>query len=277
MDRKSLIASAKKRLLEKFNEREASNLAKYLLEDLVPKEVVVDDEITQLIDKAILRLLDNEPLQYVTHRSDFYGYQFYVNEAVLIPRPETEELVYHVLKFLKRQGLQNPTILDIGTGSGCIPITLKKEFDRCKVSALDVSTEALTIAIRNANQLGASVTFFQNDILVYKSFVTAIGYDIIVSNPPYIPASESTMMSRSTLKHEPKIALFTEDEFGLVFYQRIADLSAECLNYNGAVFLELNEYHADKIKKIYQQTNTFSSIEIVNDLQGKPRILIAIR
>jgi len=267
---------------------ESARLARYLIEDLIPLDTAITEIVEAKIDKATERLIAGKPIQYVTHRADFYGYQYYVNKAVLIPRPETEELVYQVLQYLKKinnrisfdRNLDKrpiPAILDIGTGSGCIPVTIKKEYNECNIIAVDISNAALKVAIHNANHHGANVTFFKQDILSEKLTKPNEPYDIIISNPPYIPTSEIAVMSESSVKHEPQIALFTDDEFGLVFYQRIADLCSTWLADNGAVFLELNEYNSHKIKEIYLNEGSFDSVEIIEDMQGKPRILFAVR
>lgn len=277
MDRKSLQDRASKKLSSKFDERESDTLAKYLLEDLIAKDQPITELIISQIDNAINRILKDEPLQYITNRADFYGYKLYVDQAVLIPRPETEELVYNVIQYLKKEDKKHPSVIDLGTGSGCIPITIKKEKIDAKVSAIDVSTKALKVAIRNANTLGAEITFIKDDILAKGGWKSNKSYDVIVSNPPYIPFSEKAIMSASTVKHEPDIALFTEDEFGLVFYEKIATICQDCLVDGGAVFLELNEYHAERIKNIYCEQGCFKSVEIIDDLQGKPRILRALK
>ncbi len=288
MDRKSLQLSVLTRLSLRIDMDEAARLARYLIEDLIPLDATITELIEEKIDKATERLVEGEPLQYVTHRSDFYGYQYYVNKAVLIPRPETEELVYQVIQYLKKisnrvnfdrnwDGRPNPSIIDIGTGSGCIPVTIKSEYNDCNITAVDVSNEALKVAIQNANHHGTEITFVNQNILSQNLLKPSTPYDIIISNPPYIPTSEISVMGNSTVKHEPKLALFTEDEFGLTFYQRIADLCDEWLADDGAIFLELNEYHAVKVKEIYLQQGSFSSVEILEDMQGKPRMLLAIR
>ena len=277
MDRKVLQQKVTKKLLFKFDTRESSTLAKYLIEDLIAKDQPITESIISEIESATLRILSDEPLQYITNRADFYGYQFYVDQAVLIPRPETEELVYNVLQYLKKSDKKKPTILDIGTGSGCIPITIKKEKLNCEVSAIDVSSDALKIAIQNANNLGTAITFIEADILAEGSEKPSRPFDIIISNPPYIPFSEKEVMALSTIKHEPEIALFTDDKFGLIFYERISELCQDWLAEDGAVFLELNEYHASKIKKIYSEQGSFKTVDIIEDLQGKPRILRAVR
>ncbi len=277
MDRRLLQKSVKEKLTSKYDDNESSKLAQYLIEDLIPIDHKISSAIINEIEIAANRILADEPLQYVTNRADFYGLQFYVNEAVLIPRPETEELVYNVIQYLNKNDKDSPKVLDIGTGSGCIPIAVKKEKEHCDMSAIDISTSALKIAIRNANSLGAEVTFIRDNILENGSFYGNQRYDIIISNPPYIPYSERDKMSASTIKHEPNIALFTEDEYGLIFYQRIASLCKSWLEEDGAAFLELNEFHADKIKNIFIEQGIFKSVDVLEDMQGKQRILVALR
>ena len=288
MDRKTLQLTVLTRLSLHIDMDESARLARYLIEDLIPLDTAITELVEAKIDKATERLIAGKPMQYVTHRADFYGYQYYVDKAVLIPRPETEELVYQVLQYLKKinnrisfdRNLDKqpiPAILDIGTGSGCIPVTIKNEHNECNIIAVDISNAALKVAIHNANHHGANVTFFKQDILSEKLTKPNEPYDIIISNPPYIPTSEIAVMSESTVNHEPQIALFTDDEFGLVFYQRIADLCSTWLADDGAVFLELNEYHSLKIRDIYLNEGSFDSVEIIEDMQGKPRILLAVR
>lgn len=288
MDRKTLQLTVLTRLSLHIDMDESARLAKYLIEDLIPLDAAITELVQAEIDQATERLITGEPMQYVTHRADFYGYQYYVDNAVLIPRPETEELVYQVLQYFKKISNRvsfdrnwdkrpNPSILDIGTGSGCIPVTIKRENKECNITAVDISNAALKVAIQNANHHGVEITFVKQDILSEKLLIPTVPYDIIVSNPPYIPTSELNVMGESTVKHEPSIALFTDDEFGLVFYQRIADLCNDWLADDGAVFLELNEYHADKIKQIYESQGSFTSVEVIDDMQGKPRMLLAIR
>lgn len=288
MDRKTLQLTVLTRLSLHIDMDESARLARYLIEDLIPLDMAITDLVEAKIDKATERLIAGEPMQYVTHRADFYGYQYYVDKAVLIPRPETEELVYQVLQYLKKINNRvsfdrkwdkrpNPVILDIGTGSGCIPVTIKNEFKGCNITAVDISNAALKVAIHNANHHGADITFFNQDILSEKLTQPTEPYDIIISNPPYIPTSEIAVMGESTVKHEPQIALFTDDEFGLIFYQRIADLCSTWLADDGAVFFELNEYHSHKIKEIFLKEGSFDSVEIIEDMQGKPRILLAVR
>lgn len=277
MDRRELQQSILEKLKLHIEIDEAHRLSKYLVEDLVPLSAEVSGDIEDKLSLAAQRIIEGEPIQYITNRSDFYGYQYFVNESVLIPRPETEELVYQVLQHLKGLNKTKSNIIDIGTGSGCIPITIKSEYQDCIMSAIDISNEALRIAIRNANAHCAEVTFWNCDILAVIDRSIEKPYDVIISNPPYIPHSETDVMGDSTVKHEPHIALFTDDEFGLVFYQRIADICEFWLAQDGAIFLELNEYHSDKIKDIYLQNGSFSTVEIIDDMQGKPRILKAVR
>lgn len=277
MDRSVVLLQIINELAAAFDKEEADRLARFLLEDLVGFDPVISVEMLKVVEIATKKLIRGEPLQYVTNLAHFYGYEYYVDPAVLIPRPETEELIYQVLQYAKSINKEHPRIIDIGTGSGCIPITIKKENARCEIAAVDVSNEALRVAIHNANALGTPITFYYCNVLSDRVATPAKPFDIIVSNPPYIPTSELSVMGDSVVQHEPHLALFTDDENGLVFYQRIADLTDDWLADDGAVFLELNEYHALKIKDIYMRNGSFTSVEIINDMQGKPRILKAIR
>ena len=288
MDRKALQLSVLTRLSLHIDMDESARLARYLIEDLIPLKTSITKEIVEEIGEATQKLIDGEPLQYVTQRADFYGYLYYVDGAVLIPRPETEELVYQVLQYLRKISNRisfdrnwgtrsKPSIIDIGTGSGCIPVTIKCEYADCSMTAIDISNAALNVAIRNANDQGTEITFVNQNILSQNLTKPSELYDIIISNPPYIPKSELSVMGESTIKHEPSIALFTDDEHGLVFYQRIADLCNDWLAGDGAVFLELNEYHALKVKDIYIKQGSFKTVDIIDDMQGKPRMLLAIR
>lgn len=247
-------------------ENEALRLAKYLKEDVL--DAVAP---TISIDEAMQALKEGMPYQYVVNRADFYGYSFYVDHRVLIPRPETEELVYRAIQWIKGSMIETPRVLDIGAGSGCIPITMKKEIPAIEMTSVDISKKALEVAIRNAEVLEVDVRFQHLDILS-QDIDQLDTYDLIISNPPYIPTQELSKMGDSVLQYEPHEALFTTDQDGLVFYQRIADICDHLLREGGALFLELNEYHSESIKKIY---SSFDHVNLLQDMQGKPRILYA--
>ena len=225
------------------------------------------------------RLLSSEPVQYVVGFSWFYGLNFKVNPSVLIPRPETEELVHWVLETVKSKSKvqsQHPTsILDIGTGSGCIPITLKLKHPSLKVSALDVSEAALITATKNAYRLQAEVHFQRVNILDTRESDSLSQYDTIISNPPYIPNKERSLMSDNVLKYEPELALFVEDEDPLIFYITIADFAIKHLPPKGYLFFECNAFNAIEVVDMLKRKG-FKEVELRKDMSGQDRMIRAI-
>lgn len=227
------------------------------------------DKVIRL-KKQLVSLKKGVPVQYVIGEADFFGRKFKVSPAVLIPRPETEELVDWVMQSVKKywpDGKVN--ILDIGTGSGCIPITLKKSIVNANVTAIDISANALNIAEGNAQLHHASVGFVEADILAYKSDKM---YDIIVSNPPYVCKSEKNGMRSNVIDHEPHIALFVDDEDPLIFYRAIAGFALSNLQPNGYLFFEINEALGAEVSKILTQLG-FVDVEIRRDLQQRDRMI----
>ena len=223
--------------------------------------------------KAISELKQYKPIQYIVGNTEFYGMKFSVDKNVLIPRPETEELVEYIIKTEKFE--QNQNILDIGTGSGCIAVSLSKNIP-AKVYAIDVSKNALEIAKKNANQQNVSIDFNEIDILESDSLTTdnkPIMFDIIVSNPPYVRESEKIEMKSNVLDYEPDLALFVGDENPLVFYEAIAKFAEKSLKKNGKIYLEINEYLAQKTVALFLKYN-FKFAEIIKDLSNKDRFLI---
>ena len=234
------------------------------------------------LEKIMLRLEKGEPVQYIIGVADFCGRQFHVEPGVLIPRPETAELCRMVIeeREISQKG-QSPLceILDIGTGSGCIAITLALELPDAKVTAWDISDEALRIADGNAKSLGANVTFEHCDVLDSSLFTlhsSLPSWDLIVSNPPYIQPIECDEMAKNVLDYEPQIALFAPEENPIVFYQRIGDYAWQHLNPGGLLFFELNPLTADQVCDSLRTTG-FMEIEILNDQFGKPRFLKATK
>ena len=221
------------------------------------------------LEKNMLRLEKGEPVQYIIGVADFYGRSFHVAPGVLIPRPETAELCQYILSSQTSGG----NILDIGTGSGCIAITLALELPKAKVSAWDISDEALQIAQKNAKPLGADVTFEHHDILA-PSLPTTQTWDIIVSNPPYIEPKERDGMERNVLDYEPELALFAPEQNPIIFYQRIGDYAWKSLYHDGLLFFELNPLTAEAVSN-YLSDLGFSEIEIRQDQFGKQRFLKA--
>jgi len=215
---------------------------------------------------ALKRLLLGEPLQYVLGYAWFLDMKLHVEKHVLIPRPETEELVRLIVS---KNTLAHPRILDVGTGSGCIALALKKLIPGAVVTAVDVSDDALMVAENNAVGLGLDVAFRHLDILSSKPDNT---FDIIASNPPYIPLSEQASMSTHVTEHEPHLALFTEDDDALIFYKRLMQLSTEIANPGGFVFCEIHENKADALLQLAQQYS-IQNPTIHDDLQGKNRMI----
>jgi release factor glutamine methyltransferase len=263
-----------------YGERESQNIAEIILSDLYGVSALSTDgsqvDIKEL-DLVIDRLRNLEPVQYITGKSNFYGYDFAINPAVLIPRPETEELVYWVLSDYK-QDHKLLDVLDIGTGSGCIPITLKKNRPNWRLTAIDKSVDALNTAQINAKDLDCDIIFHELDFLNETSLSTLGIYDLIISNPPYIAKTELDQMSTNVKDYEPMMALVPEEgDDPLIFYSRIAIFCRNRLKPNGSVYVELNEYLATEIEQIFSIETVFSQVEIKQDLQGKNRMLKATK
>ena len=212
----------------------------------------------------VIERAKSKPLQYVIGETEFYGHRFFVNESVLIPRPETE---YPVEKIITEIDSYN-TILDIGSGSGAIAITLKKELPYLSITAVDISASALKIATENAKLNQVEIEFIESDI--FSKLNTK--FDIIVSNPPYIPQKEYEALDKEILEYEPKLALLAEDD-GLYFYRRILSEAKLYLNVNGKIYFEIGYNQSDRIKKI-AENNGFTEIETLKDLNGFDRIMI---
>ncbi|HLA56087.1 MAG TPA: peptide chain release factor N(5)-glutamine methyltransferase [Flavobacterium sp.] len=221
----------------------------------------------------ILEKLQQEiPIQYILGKTHFFGLEFEVNDSVLIPRPETEELVDWVSSNLKTQKSSNPRILDIGTGSGCIAISLAKNLPNAEIFAIDISEGALATAKRNAASNLVKVNFIQKDIL--KTSTLEQKFDIIVSNPPYIRNLEKHEIKNNVLEHEPHLALFVDDHDALIFYRKIAELAKENLSENGQLYFEINQYLAKETMDLLEQTG-FSFMELRKDIYGNDRMIFA--
>ena len=219
----------------------------------------------------------NIPLQYVLGETVFFGLTFKVNSKVLIPRPETEELVEIILNDCRELNETTLDILDIGTGSGCIPITLKNKLQEANVSAIDISQEALQVAQQNALLNKSTVLFNCCDILAPDTEYVLETYDIIVSNPPYISKNEISQMHERVKNNEPEIALFVEDKDALVFYRRIIELCKQHLNAGGALYFELNTLFAEEVKQLALKSNLFTKVILIKDLSGNVRFLKAVK
>lgn len=271
-------------LLSIYDQREAENIANLMIENITgfKKLDIVINKATQLTSsqEVILHqytalLLQHQPVQYVLHEAWFYGMKLYVDEHVLIPRPETEELVEWMLKDAETNK-QPINILDIGTGSGCIPIALKKNMPAAEVWAVDINNEALLVAQRNADTQQTSITFQQADILnkPYPSVLPT--FDVIVSNPPYIPLSDKTAMHPNVLQHEPHLALFVANEDPLLFYNAIVDFAQSHLNPGGSLYFEIHEAMGEEVKQQLTQKG-FINVQVKKDMQGKDRMVKATK
>lgn len=218
--------------------------------------------------QAAERLTSGEPMQYVIGRTDFFGREFKVDSRVLIPRPETEELVDRI----RRTESDVQRILDVGTGSGCIAITLALELPTAEVAAIDLSADALEVARHNAAQLGAKVDFRAGDALSSFDRLFDKPFDVVVSNPPYVPESDRKTMHCNVLEHEPEMALFVPDEDPLRFYRAIAQTSWRLLREGGALYFEIYHALADEMQSLVEQMG-YEEVMIFCDLQEKPRML----
>ena len=242
------------------------------IEIVLNREEVVSSENIEKIDNALIRLKSFEPIQYIIGETEFFGIPFRVTPSTLIPRPETEELVQLILDEVSNVDAKTEALdlLDIGTGSGCIAISLAKSLPKANVSAMDISSEALKVAKENAEINQVYIDFSECDILTTKSLPKK--YDIIVSNPPYVRELEKEMMQPNVLRHEPDLALFVKDSDPLLFYRKISILAKTHLKPNGQLFFEINEYLGVDLIELLSDLG-FQKIEIIKDIFEKDRML----
>jgi len=236
------------------------------------RQTPVNEQIWLSVEKIIQRLQQHEPLQYVLGTAHFYGLELEVSPAVLIPRPETEELVDIIIK--ENIAGQNLNILDICTGSGCIPIALSAHLNTQKVYGLDISEPALTVARRNALKYQQPVNWLQQDILVGLPNLPPRSFDIIVSNPPYVLEQEKQLMRANVIDFEPHLALFVPDEDALRFYKQIAAQALSLLKPTGILYFEINENKAAGLTLMLQELG-YGTIKILKDMFGKDRFIRA--
>jgi len=264
---------------------------------LINKHKSLAQQQAELYNKITDELLLQKPLQYVLHNAPFYGMELYVDENVLIPRPETEELVDWIIAEVKKEGTRHEvqdarekqeikdkkqhhggkrstSILDIGTGSGCIPIAIKKHLSFVDVHAIDISEKALAVAKKNAATQATNIHFYLLDILNKSFWQQLPSFDVIVSNPPYITQKEAADMHSNVLQFEPHTALFVPDEQPLLFYETIASFGLQYLNNNGLLFFEINEVYGKEIVEMLQ-SKSYQNIEVRKDMQGKDRMIKA--
>lgn len=267
-----------------YDEREARAVTKIVFENKLELQAhqmaferfrILTQEQEKQLNEILRRLLTHEPLQYVLEEADFYGFKFRVNKSVLIPRPETEELVEWMAVELQSSNykLQSEIqVLDIGTGSGCIPISLLKKMPQTNIEACDISEDALQVAEENNRKLQTQVKFFKHDILTEN--LSANKYDIIVSNPPYISVNEKEAMRSNVLDFEPHLALFVSGDDDLIFYRKIAEQALLALKANGKLFFEINEAKGKEVVELLHDFGLIN-IELRKDLSGKDRMVKA--
>ncbi|MDO5572184.1 MAG: peptide chain release factor N(5)-glutamine methyltransferase [Bacteroidales bacterium] len=240
---------------------------------ILHKSMKISNPLRDKISHFTHRLQSYEPIQYILGECYFLDFKFKVAPGVLIPRPETEELVE---KIFQENISKKGSILDIGTGSGCISVSLAKLMPDMKVSAIDISPTAINIASQNAESLKADVKFIEKDILCALSDDYADCFDIIVSNPPYICKNEIKIMERNVLDYEPHIALFVEDNDPLLFYRQIATLSKTWLKENGTLYFEINSKYGSETKQMLISLG-YKDIEVIKDFYNNERIVKAVK
>ncbi len=239
-------------------------------------EIEIPEEQSKKLDDTLIRLKTGEPIQYILGNTEFYGLPFNVNSSVLIPRSETEELVEWVIASVGSKRLVVGSLLDMGTGSGCIAISLKKNLPNFNVSAIDISPGALETARGNAKLNEADVNFIEADILNYKSKIEHTGFEIIVSNPPYVTLHDKTQMHTNVTDFEPHSALFVPENDPLIFYKAIADFARKNLAAGGLLFFEINESYGKQTVELLEY-KSFKNIELRKDMSGRDRMVKADR
>ncbi|WP_218598636.1 peptide chain release factor N(5)-glutamine methyltransferase [Polaribacter sp. NJDZ03] len=246
------------------------------IDTVLKPDFLIDESILSELKSIVKRLQKEEPIQYILGETEFYSLPFLVDENTLIPRPETEELlewvINEVLEIRSKNQDKNLNILDIGTGTGCIPISLAKNLNNVSISAIDVSSEALKKAKQNAVLNKVDITFLEIDILKTKELPKK--YDFIISNPPYVRELEKVEINNNVLQNEPHLALFVDDENPLIFYKKIADLAKQDLTKNGLLFFEINQYLGKETVEMLQQKG-FKNIELKKDFSGNDRMIKA--
>ena len=226
-----------------------------------------------LLQEALLKLKNHIPVQYITGKAWFYNLNFEVNNAVLIPRSETEELVLEAINFLK--SIKDKRVLDIGTGSGCIPISIKKNVTNTDVTSIDVSKSALEVAKKNAALNSVKIDFLELNFLDENNYADLPFYNLIISNPPYIPEKEKDLLDKNVTAYEPHLALFVPDNDHLIFYRKIVIFAKNHLQINGRILLEIHEDFAAETAALFLAEKYI--VEIKKDMQGKDRMLIIYR
>jgi len=266
-----------------YEEKETASLCNIVLKEIVDlssskirafPELELSDEQINSIKNILSELKTGKPIQYILGHAEFYGLDFKVNPSVLIPRPETEELVDWIITSVGNEQLAVGSILDIGTGSGCIAVSLKKNLPEFAVSAMDISPEALRTAEENAKSNGTEVNFIQADILNLPSEIRLPKSQIIVSNPPYVTLADKRQMHTNVTDFEPHTALFVPENDPLIFYKAIADFATKNLEAGGMLFFEINENYGEQLVEQFNY-KLFKNIELRKDMSGRDRTIKA--
>lgn len=239
-----------------------------LTDMLIHADTTASEYLVVKTEEILSRLLKHEPIQYILNEAYFYGMNLKVNRSTLIPRPETEELVDMIVK--ENNDCKDLSVLDVGTGSGAIAIALSRNLPFSRVSAIDISAKALTVAKENAKDLHAKINFMEADVFKYEPSSNI--FDIIVSNPPYIDDSEKNDMDSNVLNYEPHSALFVPDDNPLIYYTRIATMALDSLKKDGKLYFEINPRHAYELRS-YLEREGFTDVSIVKDINGKDRFI----
>lgn len=275
---KKLLRYIKESIQLDESEEELNSLSSYILEHLFSidrNEIILDRSINlsssqiKSLHKFLERINQHEPIQYIIGEADFYGRKFLVNPSVLIPRSETEELVYLIAQEFKGK---KPKFADIGTGTGCIPITLMKEFAGAKAFAIDFDPRVIRTAKQNAQKHEVAIDFMLLDIL--REQLPLQSLDFVVSNPPYVTYADKELMKQNVINHEPATALYVKDEDPLLFYRRIAELAVKSLKPGGKIFFEVNERFADDVKELLEVMDYVEGV-VSKDLNGRDRMVHA--
>jgi release factor glutamine methyltransferase len=281
MNSKLLLEYLKKEISNFEEASEAEAIAMLIIEDLfnisrmdilIEKELDISSGLNDNIQSILNQLKSGKPVQHILGKVEFYGRQFLVNPNVLIPRRETEELVHLILE--RHPDLSEQLIVDIGTGSGIIPITIAKERKHCEVYGVDISSAALATAKRNADLNHAQVNFIQADIL--EDEIELPKANIWVSNPPYVMEKEKARMDAKVYDHDPATALFVPDHDALIFYERITKMAFNHLVSGGALYFEINEQFGKEVKKLMEDKG-FGEVKVLGDMQGKDRFVVGRR
>jgi release factor glutamine methyltransferase len=276
---KKLFNSLVRQITLNETQSETEEIIFFLMEKklgLTRSEILADKKISAhpRLDEYVNRINNSEPIQYILGEADFFGRSFRVNRHVLIPRPETEQLVEIAIAEINQRSVKKEslTILDIGTGSGCIPITIALETKMNKVFGLDISREAIDIAEKNNTAHRAGIKFIQHDILTEPPSLKDI--DIVISNPPYVTKKEKIGMNANVLNYEPHQALFVPDERPLLFYTAIASNTTSLLSRDGMIILEINEQFGNSVGQVLKD-HRFRRVEVIKDINQKDRFVVA--